>query len=417
MCHRRKLDGPEALVEEARRAGLDDRRFRIDLESNAILEAFGADLEETRAPRRAGAARALPVLRFLPGGGGRAARGRRHAYEDWRAAATAAGATPSPEPRLRTCPARSAASAGMATAELAAVCDLPGPRAGAEAWRLASEWRRDAGARAVRRALGARSGERRTASAGRSTATRTARSPRRAAHPQRHVRTARPARQLLRAADARASAPRVRTASRTVAADATRSAVAASADRQRPERGPASVVAAPRDRAAARELDRRRVLPSDAITASPGRAPRGAPRRRPRAEARRARLARSVPRPSTRRPAATRLTGRGPDGHPSRVTSRRRTRSARRVAAPTRRAPRHAGQPVDVEAERRHQELAVRGVAAHVGVVGEHRLAAGSAGDAARGPGSGRRAPPVRIGAGRFSHGPSRDAERATPVA
>jgi hypothetical protein len=25
--------------------------------------------------------------------------------------------------------------------ELEAVCDLPGPRAGAEAWRLASEWR------------------------------------------------------------------------------------------------------------------------------------------------------------------------------------------------------------------------------------------------------------------------------------
>ena len=45
MCHRRKLDGPEALVEEARRAGLDAERFRIDLESHAILEAFGADLE------------------------------------------------------------------------------------------------------------------------------------------------------------------------------------------------------------------------------------------------------------------------------------------------------------------------------------------------------------------------------------
>jgi hypothetical protein len=29
----------------------------------------------------------------------------------------------------------------MATAELEAVCDLPGPRAGAEVWRLASEWR------------------------------------------------------------------------------------------------------------------------------------------------------------------------------------------------------------------------------------------------------------------------------------
>ena len=48
MCHGRKLDGPEALVTEARRAGLDSQRFRIDLESNAILEAFAGDLEETR---------------------------------------------------------------------------------------------------------------------------------------------------------------------------------------------------------------------------------------------------------------------------------------------------------------------------------------------------------------------------------
>jgi hypothetical protein len=29
----------------------------------------------------------------------------------------------------------------LATPEVAAVCDLPGPRASAELWRLASEWR------------------------------------------------------------------------------------------------------------------------------------------------------------------------------------------------------------------------------------------------------------------------------------
>jgi hypothetical protein len=29
----------------------------------------------------------------------------------------------------------------MATAEVAAVCELPGPRAAAELWRLATEWR------------------------------------------------------------------------------------------------------------------------------------------------------------------------------------------------------------------------------------------------------------------------------------
>ncbi len=45
MCRRRKLDTTEALVEEARLVpGLELERFRIDLGSHAILEAFGADL-------------------------------------------------------------------------------------------------------------------------------------------------------------------------------------------------------------------------------------------------------------------------------------------------------------------------------------------------------------------------------------
>ena len=35
----------------------------------------------------------------------------------------------------------SAVFGSMATAEVAAVCDLPGPRAPAELWRLATEWR------------------------------------------------------------------------------------------------------------------------------------------------------------------------------------------------------------------------------------------------------------------------------------
>ncbi len=49
FCFRRKLDGVEALVEEARGAGLDAARFRIDVGSNATVEAFGDDLEEVRA--------------------------------------------------------------------------------------------------------------------------------------------------------------------------------------------------------------------------------------------------------------------------------------------------------------------------------------------------------------------------------
>ena len=59
MCFRRKLDAPEALVAEARSAGLDVERFRAALDSNAIVEAFGADLEETRALDAE-----LPFLRF-----------------------------------------------------------------------------------------------------------------------------------------------------------------------------------------------------------------------------------------------------------------------------------------------------------------------------------------------------------------
>jgi putative protein-disulfide isomerase len=140
MCHGRKLDGPEALVEEARRAGLDAKRFRIDLESNAILEAFATDLEESRTLPDVERLQ-LPAARFLPADGASEGWvGGGHAYEDWRAAATAAGASPSPDPRPDI-PGALRRFGRMATAELEAVCDLPGPRAGAEAWRLASEWR------------------------------------------------------------------------------------------------------------------------------------------------------------------------------------------------------------------------------------------------------------------------------------
>jgi putative protein-disulfide isomerase len=133
MCHRRKLDGPEALMEQARVVGLDLQRFRIDLESNAILESFGADLEAARAiPERLG----FPALWF----GGERWAGGEHPYEAWRETAIAAGATPSDEPRPDV-PEALRRFGSAATVELAAVCDLPGPRAGAEAWRLASEWR------------------------------------------------------------------------------------------------------------------------------------------------------------------------------------------------------------------------------------------------------------------------------------
>lgn len=127
MCFRRKLDGKEALVEEARGPGLDMARFRNDLDSHAIVEAFGADLEATRAHRRE-----LPFMVV-----GERALGPE---DDWAAALAEAGAEPvgAVAPDVLTALGR---FGRMATAEVEAVCDLPGPRANAELWRLAAEWR------------------------------------------------------------------------------------------------------------------------------------------------------------------------------------------------------------------------------------------------------------------------------------
>ena len=134
LCFRRKLDNTEAIVEEARRAGLDVARFRVDLGSHAIVEAFGADLELTRSARPDGPV-ALPSLRL----GDEHWVGGEAPYADWRAAALAAGAEPAGDP-LPDVHGALARFGRMATAEVAAVCDLAGPRAPAELWRLAAEW-------------------------------------------------------------------------------------------------------------------------------------------------------------------------------------------------------------------------------------------------------------------------------------
>jgi putative protein-disulfide isomerase len=136
MCFRRKLDTTEALVEEARRARLDVERFRIDLASNATVEAFGNDLEE----RRAGGFE-LPTLVFEAEDGSRQVVPGFHAdVARYREAALAAGAvgvdgggTPSIPDALRR-------FGRMGGKEIEVVCALPGPRAPAELWRLASEW-------------------------------------------------------------------------------------------------------------------------------------------------------------------------------------------------------------------------------------------------------------------------------------
>jgi putative protein-disulfide isomerase len=145
FCRRRRLDGVDALLEEARVVvGMDLERFRLDVDSHATLEAFEADLERAQAvsPERwaEGSERVkLPSLEFQgPDGSIHGVYGYSD-YEEVRAAAVAAGAiVQKPSPSIEEALAR---FGPMATAEVAAVCQLPGPTAPAELWRLAREWR------------------------------------------------------------------------------------------------------------------------------------------------------------------------------------------------------------------------------------------------------------------------------------
>ena len=129
--HGRKLDTTEALVEAARGTpGVDVERFRIDLASNAIVEAFGADLERMRARELT-----VPTIEI----GDRPLFGL-VAYDELRDAALAAGAEPLEE-RPPTVEAALRRFGPLTAPEIAAVCSLPGPRAPAELWSLAAEWR------------------------------------------------------------------------------------------------------------------------------------------------------------------------------------------------------------------------------------------------------------------------------------
>jgi putative protein-disulfide isomerase len=135
MCRRRRLDSTDALIEEARAVpGLDLDRLRLAFGSHAIVEAFGADLDraagvpaEHHAPGT-GCVK-LPSLEFRGSADG-VVHGV-YGYSDYallRAAAIAAGAEPSDGARLAVEDAVRVFGP-IATAEVAAVCDLPGPRA------------------------------------------------------------------------------------------------------------------------------------------------------------------------------------------------------------------------------------------------------------------------------------------------
>jgi putative protein-disulfide isomerase len=137
MCFRRKLDSLEPFVDEARRLGLDVERFRLDAGSHAIIEAFGNDLELTRAgapgsPREDRVP--FPTLRFGDDGWvfGRGS------YEELAAAAEGAGAVRTPGPI--SVDAAFARFERLAVKEVEVLCGLAGPLAHAELWRRAAEW-------------------------------------------------------------------------------------------------------------------------------------------------------------------------------------------------------------------------------------------------------------------------------------
>ena len=129
FCFRRKLDTTEALVEAARAAGLNVERFRVDLGSNAIVEAFGYDLEDFRA-------RELELPSMVVGD--RVVSGFAP-YEEYREAVVVAGADASGDrPEV---PEALRRFGRMAAREVEEVCGLRGPQASAELWKLALDWR------------------------------------------------------------------------------------------------------------------------------------------------------------------------------------------------------------------------------------------------------------------------------------
>jgi predicted DsbA family dithiol-disulfide isomerase len=139
MVDRLKLDSADALIDAARRVpGLDVGRFAIDLRSHAIVEAFGADLERTRAAARDGEPR-VPFPSFEVRGDDNEVHWIYDSTDpaQLRQAALAAGGASQTLPDALGAVRR---FARIATPEVAAVCDRPGPLAAADLWRLAADW-------------------------------------------------------------------------------------------------------------------------------------------------------------------------------------------------------------------------------------------------------------------------------------
>jgi predicted DsbA family dithiol-disulfide isomerase len=129
FLERRRADRGDALLDLARETAppLDLDTLAIAFGSHGPVEALGADFDRASGRPR-------PSLRI-----GDAELGGRAPYAEWRAAALAADGEP--HDGALTVAAALRRFGACTTAEVAAVCDLPGPRAPAELWRLALEWR------------------------------------------------------------------------------------------------------------------------------------------------------------------------------------------------------------------------------------------------------------------------------------
>ena len=147
MCRRRACDTSDGLIDVARGvAAMNVERFAVDLASNATVEAFGADVEyvRTAAPEHHGDHGRLPFPSFQLRWDGGEEIG---VFDTWQVApllgaARRAGAG-EPDPPLVLDEALGQFGP-LTTPEVAAVCDLPGPRAPAELWQAAAQWRAQA---------------------------------------------------------------------------------------------------------------------------------------------------------------------------------------------------------------------------------------------------------------------------------
>ncbi len=153
MFERRKLDHADSLIAAAGPARIDRDRFVVDLNSHAITEAFGADLDEVRNPpdeaRKAGSVGrtegkervSFPSAIFVGDDGARrGVWGQARSHPALRDAALAAGATQVNEGPLE--PLDAVRRFGRcATRELELLAGKPLPVLEAELWAMARDWR------------------------------------------------------------------------------------------------------------------------------------------------------------------------------------------------------------------------------------------------------------------------------------